>query len=216
MRASLTLCQNPIRNWTNSACRVCRSQRTSTHKAQKNPPARPNGCTVCLVSKVAKPGVLRPHDARMLSWRIEVSPHCSGGPERGDYSKSGVERLGCGVGPGNGALAVSGNRCRLTRSRFEHASDFGSRLEARQYLSIARKFYPRRAALARSESCKQNLIPSVSRVGVWPAGRTASSSPEETTKNVLAASLTLREPAMHPPNAHSRTTPVPHYGAELR
>ena len=33
----------------------------------------------CLVSKVGKSAVLRPPDARMLSWRFEVSPYRSGG-----------------------------------------------------------------------------------------------------------------------------------------
>ena len=61
---------------------------------------------VCLVSKAGKPGVLRPHDARMLSWRFEVSPHRSGGSERGNNPKSRVDRLGRGMGPWNRTLAV--------------------------------------------------------------------------------------------------------------
>jgi DNA-binding transcriptional LysR family regulator len=75
-------------------------------KLQEAPPAGLNGCTVCLVSKAAKPGVLRPPDARMLSGRFDVSPHRSGGTERGNNPKSRVDRLGRGMGPWNRALAV--------------------------------------------------------------------------------------------------------------
>src|SRR6476661_2225280 len=73
--------------------RAGRAQKTSAHKAQETPPAGPNGCTVCLVSKVGKSGVLRPPDARMLSWRVEVSPYRSGGTERGNHPKSRSDRL---------------------------------------------------------------------------------------------------------------------------
>ena len=72
----------------------------------KTTPAGPSGCAVCLVSKAGKPGVLRPHDARMLSWRFEVSPHRSGGCERADYPQSRIDWHGRGMGPCNGTLAV--------------------------------------------------------------------------------------------------------------
>jgi len=76
----------------------------------------------------------------MFSWRLEVSACRSGGTERGDYPESRIELIGCGMGPGNGTLAVSRNRCRLTRDRLEHASEFGPRVENGQYLSFARAF----------------------------------------------------------------------------
>jgi DNA-binding transcriptional LysR family regulator len=50
--------------------------------------------------------VLRPPDARMLSWRFEVSPYRSGGTERGNHPKSRSDRVGRGMGPWNGTMAV--------------------------------------------------------------------------------------------------------------
>ena len=47
-----------------------RAQKTCSYKAQETPPSGPHGCTVCLVSEVGKPGVLRPPDARILSRRL--------------------------------------------------------------------------------------------------------------------------------------------------
>src|SRR5260370_21673999 len=42
------------------------SQEASAHKAQEAPPARPDGCAVCLVPKAGKPRLLRSADPRIL------------------------------------------------------------------------------------------------------------------------------------------------------
>src|SRR5580704_18133677 len=81
-------------------CRAGRAQETCSYKAQETPTSGPHGCTVCLVSEVGKPGILRPPDARVLSWRLEVSPHRSGRTERGNNPKSGIDGFGRGMGPG--------------------------------------------------------------------------------------------------------------------
>jgi len=85
---------------------------------------------------------------------FEVSPHRSGGTERGNDPKSRIERLGRGLGPGNSPLAMSRNHYRVTRGRLEYASDFGPRVETGQRLSFARKVCWRRAAFARRASCQ--------------------------------------------------------------
>jgi len=61
-------------------------------------------------------------------YRFEVSPHRTGGTERGNNPKSRGDRFGRRVGPWNRTLAVSRNRCHLTRDRFEHVSGAGSRV----------------------------------------------------------------------------------------
>src|SRR5216683_1073578 len=110
MQGSLISCQDQIRNWTSSrrhtACRAGLAQKACCHQAEETPPSGPQGCTVRLVSKVGKPVVLRPPDARMLSWRFEVSPYRSGGTERGDNPKSRVERFGRRMGRWKRTLAV--------------------------------------------------------------------------------------------------------------
>ena len=109
---------------------------------------------VCLVSKAGKPGVVRSPDARMLSRRFEVSPHRSGGIKRGNDPKSRSDRLGCGMGPWNGTLAVS-KKCRHhVRGRPEPATAVGSRVEKGQCVPFARELHRRCAAFARTcERC---------------------------------------------------------------
>jgi hypothetical protein len=59
------------------------------------------------------------------------------------------------MGPGNGTLAVPGDRCRSIRGRLEDAFDAGSRMETGQHLSLAREFYWGRTAFARRPICQQ-------------------------------------------------------------
>jgi LysR substrate binding domain len=51
--------------------RAGRAQETSSQQAEETPFAGPGGCSVCLVSKVGGPGVLRPDDGGMLSWGLK-------------------------------------------------------------------------------------------------------------------------------------------------
>ena len=60
-----------------------------------------------------------------------------------------IEWLRRWMGPGNGTLAVPGDRCRSTRGRLEDAFDLGSRMETGQHLSLAREFHRRCTALTR-------------------------------------------------------------------
>ena len=124
-----------------AACRAGRAQETSSHQAEETPSAGPGGCSVCLVSKVGGPGVLRPDDGGMLSRRPEVSAYRSGRTERGNNPKSRVDRVGRGMGAWKRTLAVSCNRCHFARGRFERFSAACSGVEKGQCLSVARKFY---------------------------------------------------------------------------
>src|SRR4029077_4960119 len=92
-------------------------------------------------SKVGGPGVLRPDDGGMLSRGSEVSAYRSGGTERGNYPKSRVDRVGCGMGAWKRTLAVSCNRCDSACGRFERDFAACSGVEKGQYLSLARNFH---------------------------------------------------------------------------
>jgi DNA-binding transcriptional LysR family regulator len=66
-----------------SACRTRPAEATSSRQNEETSPAGSGGCSVCLVSAVGKPGILRPDDGSMLSRRSEIPAHRSGGTKRG-------------------------------------------------------------------------------------------------------------------------------------
>ena len=113
---------------------------------------------VCLVSKAGKPGALRPTDARMrFRGDGEVRTSRSGGTRRGNNPKPRCERLGRGVGHGNGTVAASRKCCHHARGRFELAAAVGSRLEKGQQVPFACRVRRRSAALLQRAGGQQGL-----------------------------------------------------------